>query len=512
MADTNEVQIAGLVHPIYSSYAQQKLKTVSAKASSGFFVTGPTYKSNMNIWSPDAVDKLAFDTHKTFANIIKDTRFYYRHDSLASSVINKMVDLAINGLVVDRGSATKTELQIFEALKVDLLNFLRKAALEYLITGLVVPEISLTRIGMTQLRDKGIQRLDSLLYPTDMWLRDAKDIEIKKPFITAKETYFLIIPDDVIHFIQTKGVYPDGTEDKELYREILRLYPEFVAAVQRGETKVKLDNPLIIKSTELADSQYPIPYLSPALESFKHKRNLKRMDYSIAARVISAILHVTAGSDDYPLTEDQEDFLDDLENKFRYRQSLTGDDIERVFTLFTNHTVAINWIFPEVTALLDDKKYESVNKDIIIALGFPRILITGETDRSFASDPEIATLSPVNSLRVMRTNLLPIVRKVFAEMRHMNNNISTYPTVKFQPINLMSLRLFYEGLDKLYESGNLSRESYAEAYGYDLLTEYEKQQINEEVRKEMKLPEFAPVPHSNEPGGAPAGNKNSKKG
>jgi hypothetical protein len=76
----------------------------------------------------------------------------------------------------------------------------------------------------------------------------------------------------------------------------------------------------------------------------------------------------------------------------------------------------------------------------------------------------------------------------------------------------MSLRLFYEGLDKLYASGNLAREEYAEAYGYDLLTSFEKQKANEELREEMDLPEFAPVPFSEkpgaEPGGAPTGNRN----
>jgi len=136
----------------------------------------------------------------------------------------------------------------------------------------------------------------------------------------------------------------------------------------------------------LADAEYPIPYLYPGLESYKHKRNLRRMDYSIASRVISAILHVKAGSDEFPLTEDQQDVLDDLESKFHWREGISPTDIERVFTLFTNHTIELNWVFPDVEALLNDKKYDAVNKDIILALGFPRILITGETERSFTSD------------------------------------------------------------------------------------------------------------------------------
>jgi hypothetical protein len=211
------------------------------------------------------------------------------------------------------------------------------------------------------------------------------------------------------------------------------------------------------------------------------------MDYSIASRVISAILHVTAGNDDYPLTEDQEDFLDDLENKFHWREGVSTEDIERVFTLFTNHTVKINWIFPDVDALLDDKKYDAVNKDIILALGFPRILITGETERSFTSDPEIATLSPESTMNVMRDELAPIIYRVFYEVHEKNNLKGELPEIKFKPINLLGLRLFHEGLIKLYDSGNLSRASFAEAYGYDISAELNKKVDEKELMKELGL-------------------------
>jgi hypothetical protein len=336
-----------------------------------------------------------------------------------------------------------------------------------------------------------------------MWIRDSKSIEIKRPMITERESYFLRIPDEVMFFIQSGGEYPDGEKDEKLYKEIARLYPEFVAQVKSGKTKVLLENPLVVKSLALADSAYPIPYLYPALEALKHKRNLRRMDYSVAARVISAILHVKVGSDEFPLTEDQEDELTDLENKFKWRETLTTDDIERVFAFFTNHTVNLEWVFPEVNTLLDDKKYNTVNQDIIVALGFPRILITGETERSFASDPQIATISPLQTMQQLQRQLLPIAEKVFMEMKRYNKVMTTYPIVKFKPINLMSLQLFYEGLGTMYESGNLSRTDYSEAYGYDFRETQEKRATEKDVMKELGVDEVAPsnVPGAGMPGG-----------
>lgn len=475
-----------------------------AKASFAYY---PSMYQTMaaNPWL-GTVDKLSFDDHAEYEKVVRDCRFYFRHDPLASTVIHKLVDIAINDLVIEpEGAITVTEESIFNALREDLIKFLRKAAFEYLITGLLVPEIKLTRITKRDLRDKYIKRLTSLLYPTSMWIRDSKDIEIKRPMITEKESYFLKIPEEVVTFIQNGGIYADGDEDVELYREIVKLYPEFINAILNADDyKILLDNPLVIKDITLADSAYPIPYLYPALEALKHKRNLRRMDYSVAARVISAIMHVKVGNDEYPLTEDQEDQLTALEEKFKWRENLSVDEIERVFAFFTNHTVELNWVFPEVDTLLNDKKYDTVNQDILVALGFPRILITGETERSFASDPQIATLSPIHTMENIQKTLLPIAEKVFMEMRRHNRVISTLPRVTFKPINLMSLQLFYDGLQVLYETGNLSRSSYTKAYGYDYRTEQNLRAENEELIKELDLDPVAP---SNVPGaGMPGGN------
>jgi len=168
-----------------------------AKAS---FAIYPSMTQTMtsNPWI-GTVDKLSFDNHATYEKVVRDCRFYFRHDPLASTVINKLVDIAINDLVIEpEGSITVTEQSIFNSLSEDLIDFLRKAAFEYLITGLLVPEIKLTRINKVALRDKYIKRITSLLYPTSMWIRDSKDIEIKRPLITEKESYFLKIPEEVV--------------------------------------------------------------------------------------------------------------------------------------------------------------------------------------------------------------------------------------------------------------------------------------------------------------------------
>lgn len=472
-----------------------------------FLFPQDTSVSDLGIFS-DQVDRLAFDTHKNYSSVISDCRFYFRHDPLAATVINKLVDFSINDLVIDGSKGMKTtEEEIFTALVKDITPFLRKAAREFLLTGLVIPEIRLTRMKKSDLREKGIRRLSSLLYPTSLWVRDSATINIKRPLISEKESYFVVLDDELVYFLSHKGEYPDGTKDVELYLEIIKLYPEFVTEVLDNDLQqVLLENPIIIKGTTTEDSPFPIPYMFSALESLKHKRNLRRMDYSISARVISAILHVTAGNDDYPLTEDQEDVFTDLETQLQWRRNVSPAELERVFALFTNHTVQLEWIFPDVTAMLDNDKYKSVNEDIMVALGFPRILITGETERSFASDPQIATISPLHTMERIRDSLMGIVEFVFREMKKNNRVIDEIPNVKFEPMNLMSMQLFFDGLEALYESGNLSREDYTEAYGFNFKSQQLKRQKNEELIDELGLDPVAP---SNTPGAGDPGRPNS---
>lgn len=488
---------------------ETKTKTLAQAA----FAIYPANKSlQSNPWL-GTVDKVVFGDKEKYASLVKECRFYFRHDPLVFTVISKMVDLSVNKLIVKpQASASKTEIAIFDALSKDILAFLRKVAFEYLITGLVAPEVSLTAIGKTALRQKRVKRINNLYYPTALWVRNSADIKIRSPLIGNKESYFLQIPLEVIIFIQSKGVYENGEEDKKLYAEIVRLYPEFVQAILDGKEEILLENPLILKATTLPDSPYPISHVCPALESLKHKRNLRRMDYSLAARVITAILHVKVGSDEFPLTKDQEDELTDLEKKFRWRENITEAEVERVFSFFTNHTVELNWVFPDVHTLLNADKYDTVNQDIMVALGFPRILITGETERSFSSDPQIATISPIQTMEGLQRDILPIAERIFLEMYEHNAVISSIPKLKFKSINLMSLQLLYEGLQNLYEFGILSREDYAESFGYELSEQVDKQVEEDALYKEKNIEPFKAVPHSNTPDdvGKPKGSKDTK--
>jgi hypothetical protein len=53
------------------------------------------------------------------------------------------------------------------------------------------------------------------------------------------------------------------------------------------------------------------------------------------------------------------------------------------------------------------------------------------------------------------------------------NNFKTTPTIIFKPLQLAELQLFMNGLFQLYTTGNLSRKSLDEFFGYEFADEIE---------------------------------------
>lgn len=451
-----------------------------------------------NPWDSSLVDKMEVLDLDTFEELVNACRFFYRYDSLVSTVIDKMTEIGINGIEFDKSELTENEKKVMDNLVPKLKKFGEQISLEYLISGLVVPEIKYAPVSKKELQEWKIKRYDTLTLPVYMWLRDPTTIKINDALGMTAPSYFYRIPDDLVYFIKNEGRYKDGTKDPDLYKQLLAYYPEFVEAVRKNEKYVLLDNDLIFRRKVVTDSPYPTPYLTPVLEPLKHKRNLRRMDYSIASRVITAIQLFRLGSDEFPVTEDQEEIFEDLKSQMYHRYS-TQDDIERVFQLFANHTLDITWVMPPVEALLDETKYREVNDDIIFGLGFPRILITGETSRTGTSDSEYATMSPVRTMESIREKVLEVLRDIVYTIWEKNKFRGEAPTIKFEPINLVSFTDLIEGLTSLYQSGNLSRTHHAKAFGYDLDEEFRLRKEENDTMEEMGLEEFAPQPHSNEP-------------
>lgn len=172
--------------------------------------------------------------------------------------------------------------------------------------------------------------------------------------------------------------------------------------------------------------------------------------------------------------------------------------LERIFQLITNHTVEINWVFPETSALLDVNKYADINQEILFGLGFPRVLITGEAQKSGTSDSEIATLSPIKTAENFRSKILEVIKDICIEISK-RNGFTSVPTVQFKSINLHKFQDFLNGLIQLYSSAAISRTSLGAEFGYDFTSEVDLMQKEKKELESRGLQEFGPSPNSRNP-------------
>jgi len=447
--------------------------------------------------SPDTIDKLKLP--KDFNKIIDWCRFFYERDPIASTVCNKIVEIGVTSVINRRGECTDEEAIIFEFIKEPMYDILRSCALEYLLSGLVIVEADWDYVYGREI-SPDLKKNKKYYLPTNFWWRDPKTIVIKETPIPNRVAFYVKISDDDSYFISSKGKRRDGSVDKKTFKVLKQQYPKFVAAVQAGQTEFLLDDDIFeVRRNVTSKSPYPTPFLMAALEPMIHKRNIRKMDYSIAARVISAIQLIRLGSDDFPLTEDDEDVLEEVKKQMRWRN--LPDRFERVFQLFGNHTLDITWVFPDTAALLDDTKYDSVNQDIVTALGFPRILIVGETLRTGAGSTEYALLGPTETMKDMRIQLLQYPKKIYKEIME-HNNFKTVPTPAFTPIHLQDIGKLGEVALNAFEHGVISKTTYGAFIGTDYLQEELPLKVEEEAReKELGIEPRPDVPFDKGPEG-----------
>lgn len=452
-----------------------------------------------NPWTEIPKFKSLTSTYDAYVKNIQHCKFFYRTEPLVSTVIDKLVEIGINDLTFSKNGLSDNEYRVFTAFKPKLMEFAEQMATEYLLTGLVVPEISYAAADKDFIFSLGVKKYNSLVLPDSMWVRDSSTVKIYTSMIADKPSYFVKIPETLISFINNGGKYPDGKEDKVLYELLLRHYKDFVALVKKGEKEVLLENPNIFRRKYTTDNQYPIPYVSSSLEALHHKRKLRRMDYSIIDKVISAIMHVKIGNDNFPITESDQDlgYVEDIRNQLRMRGT-NQQTLERIFQLITNHTVEIDWVFPNTDALLDTEKYADINQEILFGLGFPRVLITGEAFKSGTSDSEIATLSPIKTAENFRAKILEVIKDICIQVSQ-RNGFTKVPLVQFKSINLHKFQDFLSGLIQLYNSAAISRTSLGNEFGYDFDNEADLMAKEKEKLESLGLQEFGPSPNSKTP-------------
>lgn len=411
---------------------------------------------------------------------VKDSRYYYRVDPIAGTVMNRVCDIAVTQLRNRRKGKNNKQpikddvLAYYNFVAIGLNEFLKQMALEYLLHGMVVPEFTTVRkMGTRATEYLGRTRYE---FPDKLWCRNVDNIELKRLPSGSERLVYLKIPADDIELVKSKG-----KKDKQKYDYLVKNYPEYVQAISTGETKFLLDSAKPIYRKLVSFHDYPIPYLSNALDPIKHKARLKAMDMSITSRVIEAIRQIKMGNNENPYDDDD---IKAEEQSFNVYAS-TG---EKVFNYFTNHTIEIVWSYPPFEALLSDAKYSEPNLEIFFALGFPRIWVNGETEKSNSSDNALAAIGPLSTINDVRDALIRWIKTFYEKLADLNG-FDRIPEPYFSTVNMSDVANLIQYAKDFTEIGAISKDTVAAFYGSDYETEMEQRLVEEEKEKE-----FTPEP------------------
>jgi len=450
---------------------------------------------------------------KEFHEVIQMVYDFYQRGGIVTTVINRLAELAITDIRNGQRKTTDEQNYYFDAVlhrqPSRLMRFLRTCALEYFLSGLVIPYVEYEEVLGKDLHPKltpnkiyTVPKFD--LYPPNLlyvvWVG------------WGEKEYYLKIPSKDVSLIKNGG----KTKEQQLkYDFYNKYYPQLVQDVKNGVDKIRLSDVDPILRKEISYSPYPTPYLFSVLEPLIFKQQLRRMDFAVASRVINAILLVKEGNDNYPITEETRGNLDELKAQILARSS-NPRLLERLFMLFTNHTTELEWITPDVAAMLDQDKYRQTNEELSEGLGLARVLITGEA-RGTGTSSEVSTWAIQPQLEELRSNLMEWTSDLYEELSEKNKFRNT-ASPKFKPIKLQDFVKTAAVFAQLFTEGNMSRTSRADLSGLDFETEVELMTDEKELMKD--LPAFPPMPYSPQPpmgagtgvrgngGGRPLGSQN----
>ncbi len=410
------------------------------------------------------------DHPNSYLSEISQCRYFYRYDPVASTVINRMVDMSVTKLRNRRGLCNDEEMFYFNALAKTLYPVLQSASMEYLISGMSIIDYGTKRI-MGQKLHPSLGRVRYVV-PDSMWVRNPENIVLKRVPGSMKRQVFIRIPDEERTFIMNEGVRSDGTEDKDAYIALITQFPDYVRMVRDNVRLIPLDNVHPILRRIMPTSDWPQPYLVPALAPMKHKMRIKQMDFSIATKAIEAIRLVRAGSDEYPVVDD-DSTLSEIRTQMQARPNSGAGDVEQIYSLFTNHTIDISWVYPPIDALLSDVKYVEPNSEIFMAMGFSKLLMTGETGRSNSGNSVAATMGPVSALNEMRANIIAWIERLYVDLADANGFKNT-PDPIFSTIAAADTVALAQYAIEAVKLGALSKDTLARMFGSDFETEHEQ--------------------------------------
>ena len=159
--------------------------------------------------------------------------------------------------------------------------------------------------------------------------------------------------------------YPKTEEDQQMFDALDEGTKELLTKSMKGTSDLSVAIPIdkdrlyTVFYKKQDYEPFAIPMGFPVLEDLNWKKEMKKMDMAITRTTSQCVLLVTMGNEPDKGGVNQQN-LTNMQELFR------NESVGRV--LIADYTTKAEFIIPKIADLLDPKKYEIVDKDILIGL------------------------------------------------------------------------------------------------------------------------------------------------
>lgn len=409
----------------------------------------------------------------------------YHKEPIVGTVIDMMVDFSASGFENDSDNPDIKKLYDTWSREVDLPNLVEGIFLEYYRSGNVTIYRS-DKSAKVTVKDKNGGKSKEYNFPAGYTILNPMNVYIEGSLLFNQEVVTLRLSQELIDMVQGKT----GKNDKGL---IEKIPDNIIRAVRSGSNLVELDPKLVSRLTRKKQpyERYASPFIERIFEPVMYKQKLRMMDMSTIEGLVNQLITVTVGNDNYPADDS------DLEAIAELFQTPN-----KAYSVFWNHTLNVRFHKPEGIDTLTQDKYKQVNDDILSGLGISRVLIDGQG--SNFSTAWISILSLIERLENSRKKVKKWIEDEYRRIAE-ENGLKTFPTIRFNRVNLREDNYIRDVLIAMYDRGLLDEENILTETGRDYQSIVETKKRNKK-NEELFLPPVQPFQGNN--GRPPGSNEN----
>jgi len=254
------------------------------------------------------------------------------------------------------------------------------------------------------------------------------------------------------------------TEDE---KELIKSLPKEIKSASEKGGEFQLDSRLVgmVTYRKQPYERYAKPRSTRVFDTINYKQQLKNADISTLDGISNAILQITIGNDEFPVTSQAE--LETVAKLF--------DTPSKSFDVVWNHTLEIKKIIsPEIEAILGQDKYKQVNEDMTAGTAVSRAIIDGAGDINTA-EVGLLTKGIMEEINYARRQVEKWIYKEYRQIAEAMG-FDRFPKIRWDESVLRDEILYMATVSSLVDRRMLSYNTALEALGYDYDTELKNMQ------------------------------------